>query len=245
MSEIPGNPRVLERLGELLESGQAIALVGAGASAGLYPLWEQLIRRLADETVARGLAKAEDRDFWLRIASQRPQQVVRGIKQALGDSIYGIVLREIFRPTAGPDGYRYTPIDDAMAETGQFYARFMDDWVVLAPTRWKLRTAIRTVNKTLAQLKVGQHPDKTFIGRISQGFDLLGCRFTSAELVGIARQSVERFVERATRLHGRGADIDRIGTYVRGWFRWVGSGLGSFCLSPSGCSVPLKTAGIP
>ncbi len=27
------------------------------------------------------------------------------------------------------------PVDDAMAETGLFYARFMDDWVVLAPTR--------------------------------------------------------------------------------------------------------------
>ncbi len=29
------------------------------------------------------------------------------------------------------------PLDDRMAELGCFYARFMDDWVVLAPTRWK------------------------------------------------------------------------------------------------------------
>ncbi len=27
-------------------------------------------------------------------------------------------------------------LDDRMAETGLFYARFMDDWVILAPTRW-------------------------------------------------------------------------------------------------------------
>ena len=27
------------------------------------------------------------------------------------------------------------PVDDAMGESGLFYARFMDDWVVLAPTR--------------------------------------------------------------------------------------------------------------
>ncbi len=42
------------------------------------------------------------------------------------------------------------PVDDAMAESGLFYARFMDDWVVLAPTRWKLRAAIRRVNEALA-----------------------------------------------------------------------------------------------
>ena len=117
------------------------------------------------------------------------------------------------------------PIDDAMAETGLFYARFMDDWVVLAPTRWKLRAAIRIVNQTLAELKVEQHPDKTFIGRISRGFDFLGYRFQSDGLVGVARQTVERFVERATRLYEQGADSERIGEYVRRWLRWVHSGM--------------------
>ena len=67
-----------------------------------------------------------------------------------------------------------------MAATGLFYARFMDDWVVLAPTRWKLRAAVRCVNQTLAELKVQQHPDKTFVGRISRGFDFLGYRFSAA-----------------------------------------------------------------
>ncbi len=117
------------------------------------------------------------------------------------------------------------PIDDAMAKTGLFYARFMDDWVVLAPTRWKLRVAIRTVNETLAALKVEQHPDKTFIGRIERGFDFLGYRFQSDGLAGVARQTIERFVERATRLHEQGADSERIGEYVRRWVKWGGSGL--------------------
>ena len=45
----------------------------------------------------------------------------------------------------------------------------LDDWVILAPTRWKLRAAIRLVNETLAELKLQQHPDKTFIGRVSRG----------------------------------------------------------------------------
>jgi hypothetical protein len=37
-----------------------------------------------------------------------------------------------------------------MAATGLAYARFMDDWVIPAPTRWKLREAIRLVTQTLA-----------------------------------------------------------------------------------------------
>ncbi len=103
------------------------------------------------------------------------------------------------------------PIDDAMAETGLFYARFMDDWVVLDPTRWKLRDAIRIVNEKLAELKVEQHPDKTFIGPIRRGFDFLGYRFQSDGLGSVARQTIERFVKRTTRLYEQGADLERIG----------------------------------
>ena len=105
------------------------------------------------------------------------------------------------------------PIDDAMAKVGLFYARFIGDWGVLAPTRWKLRAAVAIVNQRLAALKVEQHPDKTFVGRISRGFDFLGYCFTPAGLVGAAEQTVERFLERATRLYEQGADAVRIGEY--------------------------------
>ncbi len=83
-------------------------------------------------------------------------------------------------------------LDERMEETGLPYARFMDDWVILAPSRWKLRAAIRLVNETLAELKVRQHPDKTFIGRVSRGFDFLGYLFAPAglEVAPRARSSV-------------------------------------------------------
>ena len=51
-------------------------------------------------------------------------------------------------------------LDRRMEATGLFYARFMDDWVILAPSRWKLRRAIRTVQQTLDELKVETHPDR-------------------------------------------------------------------------------------
>ncbi len=52
--------------------------------------------------------------------------------------------------------------------------RFMDDILVLAPTRWKLGRAVKAVNEVLASLRLEKHPDKTFIGRIERGFDFLG-----------------------------------------------------------------------
>ena len=58
-----------------------------------------------------------------------------------------------------------------MARSGQFYMRFMDDILVLAPTRWRLRKA---VNEVLGSLCLLKHPDKTFVGRTERGFDFLG-----------------------------------------------------------------------
>ena len=130
-------------------------------------------------------------------------------------------------------------LDDRMAETGLFYARFMDDWVILAPTRWKLRRAIRLVNETLAELKLDKHPDKTFIGRIGRGFDFLGYQFTPSGL-GVAAKTIERFAERLTRLYEHGADAVRIGAYVRHWRRWVTGGLG--VPLQAGSAVPIAGA---
>ena len=60
-------------------------------------------------------------------------------------------------------------LDRRLERLGLFYVRFMDDWIVLAPTRWKLRGAIKVVNRTLAELKLEKHPDKTTIGRVEAG----------------------------------------------------------------------------
>lgn len=56
---------------------------------------------------------------------------------------------------------------------GALYLQPLDErleGLVLAPTRWKLRKAIKLVNRSLAGLKLEKHPAKTFIGRIEAGF---------------------------------------------------------------------------
>ncbi len=108
-------------------------------------------------------------------------------------------------------------LDRRLERLGLFYVRFMDDWVAMAPTRWKLRQAIKLVNQTLNELKLSKHPDKTFIGRIECGFDFLGYHFSPGGL-SLAPQTIERFKARMARLYEQGADRGRLGQYTH--LRW-------------------------
>ncbi|MFT5675108.1 MAG: RNA-directed DNA polymerase, partial [Paraglaciecola sp.] len=90
--------------------------------------------------------------------------------------------------------YYLKALDEQMAaDTRYFYRRYMDDIIVLAKTRWHLRNAVRTVNQHFNQLKVEQAPDKTFIGKISKGFDFLGYHFDGEQLT-VAAKTVEKHV---------------------------------------------------
>ena len=110
---IPGNPLAFEQLRDLLHGRKAIAFVGAGASAGLYPLWDELIRELANEAVLHGAAEA-DRKYWLENFGRNPDVVVAGIKRALIQGSYAEQLRAIFRPKAGADGNYFTPLHSVL-----------------------------------------------------------------------------------------------------------------------------------
>ena len=82
----------------LLQQGSPIAFVGAGASAGLYPLWPQLIEVLADLTVSEGLAEPRDAERWKSDRNSTPQQKVNTIIRKLGEDRYRRFLKETFKP---------------------------------------------------------------------------------------------------------------------------------------------------
>jgi RNA-directed DNA polymerase len=121
-------------------------------------------------------------------------------------------------------------LDLAMEQSGLFYVRFMDDILVLSPTRWKLRRAVKRVNEHLAALDLEKHPDKTFIGRIEKGFDFLGYHF-SRKALAVAEKTITNFVERLSRLYEQSHNAQnralRLGNYVRRWMGWAQAGLGS------------------
>ncbi len=120
-------------------------------------------------------------------------------------------------------------LDHYMERLGLFYVRFMDDVLVLSPTRWKLRRAVRAVNGVLGTLGLEKHPDKTFIGRIEKGFDFLGYHF-GPDGLGVAKATIEKLIKRASRLYEQKrmgvVAPDALGMYMRRWTRWVRSGVG-------------------
>ncbi len=83
------------------------------------------------------------------------------------------------------------------------------------------------VNRVLDALGLEQHPDKTFIGRAEKEFDFLGYHFTP-ESLSAAEKTVQRFVERATRLYeqepGEPGGSSRFWDYVKRWLIWLSAG---------------------
>ena len=104
-------------------------------------------------------------------------------------------------------------LDRQMEKLDVEYFRYMDDILILAPTRWKLKKAIRVLNQTFNELKLEKHPDKTLLGRTERGFDFLGY-FIKPGRLSVSLKSIKNFMERIDRLYEQGADSDRIGQYV-------------------------------
>jgi RNA-directed DNA polymerase len=129
--------------------------------------------------------------------------------------------------------YYLKGLDEQMeGDPRYFYLRYMDDVIILAKTRWHFRKAVRTVNQHFHQLKVEQAPDKTFIGKISKGFDFLGYHFYGKQLT-VAAKTVEKHVlhyrQLYEQLRKKKATSDEmalaLGQYVKRWQRWVAAGL--------------------
>lgn len=53
-----------------------------------------------------------------------------------------------------------TELDKQFTQTNLFYVRYIDDFLILAPTCWTLRRAVKTLNQGLAKVKLEKHPDK-------------------------------------------------------------------------------------
>lgn len=99
----------------------------------------------------------------------------------------GITRGSALSPVIG--AYYLTVLDETLSKEGLHYARYMDDIVILARTRWQLRRAIETLNQIFRALRLKQHPDKTFIGRIERGFDFLGYHFSRGPM-GLATKTM-------------------------------------------------------
>jgi RNA-directed DNA polymerase len=93
------------------------------------------------------------------------------------------------------------PLDLAMRNMPHiFYARFMDDWVVLTYSKTALRKVIKKTHEILRHLQLTLHPLKTYIGKISHGFNFLGYYMDDQTLLP-SRETIRRFHGRASVLY--------------------------------------------
>lgn len=90
------------------------------------------------------------------------------------------------------------PLGQAMGQIkGIFYARFMDDWVVLTKRKTTLNKIVKITHKVLNSLKLEVHPNKTYIGKISHGFNFLGYYMDDQKFLP-SQESIRRCFEHAT-----------------------------------------------
>ena len=124
---------------------------------------------------------------------------------------YGGTFREITRgipagcslsPLIGAFHLHELDVEMTTRHRGCFYVRYMDDILLLAPSRWRLRRAIAATKRHLAGLGLELHPDKTSIGPIARGFDFLGYRHDRTGL-RLSDVTLKRHQEKLTQLYER------------------------------------------
>ena len=106
-------------------------------------------------------------------------------------------------------------LDIAMSSIkGIHYSRYMDDWVVLCPTRAKLRKVIKITHKVLNILKLSLHPDKTFIGKTSKGFDFLGYFIQAGDGgLRVSRPTLNQAIAKLLQLYEQGKPLEACRRY--------------------------------
>lgn len=115
---------------------------------------------------------------------------------------------------------------------GIYYARYMDDFMVLTRTRWHLRRCVRRLNEYFDIGGFSIHPDKTYTGRIQHGFDWLGVSFDATGATGLSDRATRHHRERCLRLYEQAcrrkldetAARERVQAYRKRWRTW-GHGL--------------------
>ena len=95
----------------------------------------------------------------------------------------------------------------------------------VAPTRHRLRRAIKEVHAVMARLRLHLHNTKRCIGKLSNGFDFLGYRMVPGRKLRTSAEGRRRFAEKFRRLYEQGADHRRRWRYAECWCRWRRAGL--------------------
>lgn len=102
IKQIPGNEPVLENLYQLLDTEEAIAFVGAGASAELWPLWDEFLTGFVEHSLKLGIITQPEADYFKNDATQNPLETAQQLRNKIQDRYYFEYLRETFKDKISP-----------------------------------------------------------------------------------------------------------------------------------------------
>jgi tetratricopeptide (TPR) repeat protein len=107
----------LAALSDHLGSGRAVAFLGAGTSAPLYPLWLGVIAGLLE--AARDELTDQVASSCQAMAASNPDAVVELVRRHIGQASFREVLRQVFRARRdAATGRTWTPVQELVARCG-------------------------------------------------------------------------------------------------------------------------------
>lgn len=143
-------------------------------------------------------------------------------------------------------------------QKGIHYARYMDDVIILAKSRWQLRKHTKRLMQWFSDCGFEAHPDKTQIGRTEKGFDWMGAWLTHEGVKDSAPRAKANHREKVRRLYERLARVPlwarkrerqrinaRVSTYRKRWTIWAGALLAvSACAHADGPVVVVASGNV-
>lgn len=189
----------------------------------------QSVQRMAQAIKTHGYAwvcRTDVKGYYQHI---RKDRLMAQVRQQIPDPVLQALIHQYVQYTVEDGGEFYTPAsgiargcalsplmgalhlyamdawfaNEMNKKKGIYYARYMDDIVILAHTRWQLRKQVRALNGFFNEAGFSQHPDKTFIGRTERGYDWMGAQMSDAGVEGIAHRARVNHLERLRRLYER------------------------------------------
>ena len=129
-------------------------------------------------------------------------------------------------------GFQLYCIDNYFAKQKKCrYQRYMDDFLILCPTRWHCRRAVKMLNHYFNHFGFTQHPDKTYIGKTSHGFDWLGYQFNHQGVLSVSPRSLDNARTKLHLLYEQASckqthpKPQQVVDYIKRWMQWACSGL--------------------
>ncbi len=107
---------------------------------------------------------------------------------------------------------------------GVTYIRFMDDFVAVTNSRWKLRRCIKVMYRVLDGLALRIASSKTYIGRVANGFDFLGYRI-HPDKISLSKAAIANLVAGIKTRFYEHHSPQAVSDYLQRWKKWATSRL--------------------